>query len=381
MSDPSNEKQPGLLELLEQWEKQGASDAEITKRVRDYLSIKARIMGVPMRGTFELTPLCNLNCKMCYVHLSQNQLLHMGKGVLSTSQWKQIMSAAIDAGMTSAILTGGEALLHPGFDELYLFLHNHGIELNIKTNGLLLDESRIEFFKKHEPQCLQITLYGSDEDSYAKVTGHRCFSKVIQSVQRVMASNLPLRISITPSKYAQDNLEELIRYVHSLGVSYAINSTLYTPRDETGRSGEQNDLSIEEYVHLGRFVKEIEGVHPEQACTERLAPVQQIRQSPKGLRCGAGRDGFAVNWQGQMQPCLMLCHICEELQTTPFGVCWERIHREAENYPALEECQTCAYVRRCPYSCVAMHLPYGKSGHVDPELCNRAKRMVNVEQW
>ena len=25
--------------------------------------------GIPISGTFELTPRCNISCKMCYVHL------------------------------------------------------------------------------------------------------------------------------------------------------------------------------------------------------------------------------------------------------------------------------------------------------------------------
>lgn len=372
----SEQKQPGLLELLEQWEKQGASDAEKTAKVRDYLSAKARLMGVPMRGTFELTPLCNLNCKMCYVHITQHQLDQMGKRVLPTSQWKKIMSEAIDAGMTSALLTGGEALLHPGFDELYLFLQSEGIEINVKTNGLLLDERRIEFFKKHPPQGLQITLYGSDEESYEKVTGYRCFSKVMESVHRVIESNLTLRISLTPSIYAKDNLEKLIHYVHSLGVDYVISPGLQNPRDETGRGGERHDLSIEDYIRLRQFTMKLSGENPVKECMDNAGP-SGARHYRKGLRCGGGRDGFAVSWQGQMQPCLMLCHISANLVTTEFTACWEKIHREAIEYPALEECAACRYVRRCPYTCVALHLPGGKTGHTDPSFCERTQKLMD----
>ena len=30
---------------------------------------RTREADVPYSGSFELTPLCNLDCKMCYVHL------------------------------------------------------------------------------------------------------------------------------------------------------------------------------------------------------------------------------------------------------------------------------------------------------------------------
>ena len=31
----------------------------------EYISMKARDRGIPVGGKFELTPLCNFNCKMC----------------------------------------------------------------------------------------------------------------------------------------------------------------------------------------------------------------------------------------------------------------------------------------------------------------------------
>ena len=38
-----------------------------------YLHSKGTRLGLPISGTFELTPRCNFNCKMCYVHLSEEE--------------------------------------------------------------------------------------------------------------------------------------------------------------------------------------------------------------------------------------------------------------------------------------------------------------------
>ena len=45
----------------------------VEPRVTEYLYRKASAAGVPLSGTFELTPVCNMDCKMCYVRLSANQ--------------------------------------------------------------------------------------------------------------------------------------------------------------------------------------------------------------------------------------------------------------------------------------------------------------------
>lgn len=60
---------PGSLrELLAQLDAQGVQDYRRYAAVRRYLNFKARDKGLPIAGSFELTPLCNFDCKMCYVH-------------------------------------------------------------------------------------------------------------------------------------------------------------------------------------------------------------------------------------------------------------------------------------------------------------------------
>ena len=86
-----------LRELLAQLNRKGVSDYRRYETVRRFLNFKARDKGVPISGSFELTPLCNLDCRMCYVHLQKDQM--QGAQLLRIDQWKQIMQQAIDAGM------------------------------------------------------------------------------------------------------------------------------------------------------------------------------------------------------------------------------------------------------------------------------------------
>lgn len=101
----------------------------------------------------------------------------------SCSPWKQLMTQAAQAGMRVATLTGGECLTYHGFEELYLHLQELGVEVTVLTNGVLLDERRVRFFQAHPPRKVQISLYGSSEDAYEKVTGHRMFARVIHPSQ------------------------------------------------------------------------------------------------------------------------------------------------------------------------------------------------------
>ena len=79
----------------------------------DYLYAKACKMRIPLNGTFELSPVCNLACKMCYVRKTQKEVMESSRGILKLDDWRKIAIEARKAGMLEILLTGGEPLLCP----------------------------------------------------------------------------------------------------------------------------------------------------------------------------------------------------------------------------------------------------------------------------
>lgn len=136
-----------LFDLLDECKRRGLNKFDTETAMRRYLDLKARKAGFPIGGSFELTPLCNLDCKMCYVHLAPQQLRNQKDGILYGAQWIDIIRQASEMGMYEATLTGGEALLHPDFDQIFLFMEEKNITVNLKTNGILLTEERVAFLK------------------------------------------------------------------------------------------------------------------------------------------------------------------------------------------------------------------------------------------
>ena len=135
------------LEFLKELRRMNGKPVQSYKALSEHLDRKAREKGVPIFGEFELTPLCNFSCRMCYVHLEADQLA--GREIMPVDKWKDLMHQAWEAGMMHVTLTGGECLTYPGFDELFLYLHSLGCDVTILTNGLLLDEQRIGFFREN----------------------------------------------------------------------------------------------------------------------------------------------------------------------------------------------------------------------------------------
>ena len=367
-----NKLPASLAELLAQLDAQGVTDYRRYSEVRKYLCFKARDRGVPVSGTFELTPLCNLDCKMCYVHLNREQL--RGAELLSTETWKDLMRQAVDAGMMFATLTGGECLTYPGFKELYLYLREVGVETSILSNGVLMDADMVDFLVENPPAAIQITVYGASEEAYARVTGHRSFVRVMENLRRVQAAGLPLRAAITPKAFMEDG-EQLVRLLHGMNVPFQINAGLMAPREETGR--DLQDADVDTYVCVLKLARELRGDAEYVGCDESELPEPggSAEQATKGVRCGAGRSGFSIAWNGLMRPCNTFPEVAVNALEQGFAEAWRRINAQVKDFPQPVECEGCAYRAQC-LGCVAEHASGAPIGHANPARCARTLRMI-----
>ena len=360
-----------LVEYVRQLKAQGIPEEDNKKLIGRYLEQKARERGIPISGAFELTPFCNLDCKMCYVHLNKHSLAT--SELLSVFEWKSLIQQAHDAGMRSAMLTGGECLTYPGFDELYLFLHELGVSTDILSNGLLIDEKRIQFFLQHRPQSIKISLYGSCDDAYEKVTGHRVFQKIYHNLELIRDAKLPVYISITPSIFMQDDMAGVIETAESLNIRYEINARLFQPRENTGRTIE--DLSLDQYVELYRIRSRYHQKNPIPIAPTEVPEENHDNSKKRGLRCGAGQSSFAIRYDGCVCPCVSLDEFSVSALKIGFQSAWKKVYEYAVNYPVPSECDGCVYRPVC-INCQAMHKNAPQVGHCDPQICERIKRLV-----
>ena len=224
---------------------------------REFLAMiqeKTREADIPYSGSFELTPLCNLDCKMCYVHLQDPSVRQR---MLSGEQWLTIIRQAIDAGMMEALLTGGEAMTHPAFWDIYMYLINHGIVTQVKTNGLLLNEVAVKRLKDYPPLRLDISLYGCDSESYLAVTGVDAYEQVVRNIRLAIEAGLHIYIMVTPSRYMSPWTERVMELAHSFGVNVNVNNSLVEPNENTGRKKADFDIPLEEEIRIKERFKEM----------------------------------------------------------------------------------------------------------------------------
>lgn len=80
----------------------------VEPRLTQYLFDRASRTLTPLSGTFELSPVCNLACKMCYVRKTPAEVAASPRPPVGLIQWLSIAEQARDAGMLYLLLTGGE---------------------------------------------------------------------------------------------------------------------------------------------------------------------------------------------------------------------------------------------------------------------------------
>ena len=279
--------------------------------------------------------------------------------------------------MMHVTLTGGECLTYPGFEELYLYLHSLGCDIAVLTNGYLLNDDRIEFFKQHQPTEIRITLYGWNDDVYERVTGRRAFSTVTENARKAIAAGLPVSLSLTPSKYLDEDALETSRIARTITRRFSINTDLFPPREETGRSQNHDDSSPELYVRIFRFLNELDGKEMKEIDPDKLPPVGGPSHECEGcgIRCGGGRSGFVMNWKGTLLPCNRLDQIYAYPLEYGFKKAWSIVNQKANSWPRTPECEGCAYRYVCN-NCAANMLQYAEPGKQPKQLCELTKYFV-----
>lgn len=326
---------------------------------------------IPLCATFELTPRCNLNCKMCYVHNQNSNSLKDRE--LSTETWKRIFDEAYDCGMLFATLTGGECLLRQDFKELYLHLWNKRVYMSIFTNGILLNADYLTFFKTYKPQTIQISLYGSSEAGYLNVTGNRGFEKVVSSIRSLQEAGISVRVALTPNAYMKDDYISTLLFCRENGFKYKPGEfTLIDNRDNAEKS--DHCLSVDEIVELEvartslvRTVIPTDCVLPPCGGTET--------ESPKGLICNAGKAYTVVSWDGTMRPCVAIPISGGSAVEMSFAEAWEKTKELAQNILLGSECVGCPYDKACP-KCPAVRLNGLDTGHCNPQICELTRKLV-----
>ena len=327
---------------------------------------ETRKQFVPISGAFELTPRCTLDCAMCYVHLTREQMGNRKEQ--TTEQWIELIDAAHKEGMLFALLTGGECTLHEGFIPIYKHLKDLGCVVTVNTNGTVLTDEILKTFQESPPRCIQISLYGSSEDKYEQVTKVRCYQKVLSNIIRLKEAGLPIRVAITPSKYLQEDAVEITRICKEKGWKCIVNHALIEAHYDTGRSISGFSMTVEEEIALQKKLHPSSKVLLENAASFKIPELEFDREPLFTSQCAAGKSAFAISWDGKMRPCLADDSIEVNLKEKNFLEAWNELCEKCQHNLQPIECEACEMRKAC-FDCYITRSDPDNPGHRNQRTC------------
>lgn len=350
---------------------------------------RAKRTYTPANGSIELLPLCNMNCDMCYVRLSREEMERQGR-LRTAEEWLEIGRQMKDAGVLFLLLTGGEPFLYPEFRRLYLGLRELGMIITINTNGTLIDEELAEFFGKNKPRRVNITLYGMDEETYANLCHYPGgYEKTLRGIRLLREQGVDVRIGGSIVRTNKGDLDKLLDLEAELGVPVRVDTYMMpATRERELPYNIQSRLNPEEAaqarIHALKRVMEPELFH-EYVCqsVERADHPEPAEAKPGHMSCMAGQCSFTINWQGEMRPCVILTEPAISVFEGGFEAAWKYIVEETHKILLNEKCSTCHMRHLCRTCAASALLETGSYDGVPDYMCRYAGESLRIlrEEW
>lgn len=355
-----------------------------TAQIRRMLCRRCAAQGIPVSGVFELTPRCNLRCKMCYVRLTPAQMAPIGRE-LTREEWLSLARGAREAGMTFLLITGGEPTLRPDFPEIYEELAQMGFSISINTNGTLLTPRIRELWHRLPPAMVNVTLYGTCREDYDALCGEpEAFDRVSEGLRWLKQEGILLHLNTTIAPENAERWLSLEEYARSLELELRMTVYCFPPsrQSECGQCVPFRRITAEQAAEL--MVRDIlyrEGPDALMLRAQNLSePPREECDLETGdpMQCMAGRSQFWMTWDGRMTPCGML----SQPQTRPlelgFADAWKNLNTQTREIRLCPECAACPDEKTC-MNCAAV--VWAETGTFDQKpdyMCrlNRAYRQL-----
>ena len=322
----------------------------------------------PIQATFELTPRCALNCKMCYIHLDPENIPNCGRGrELTAEEWIEMGRQAQEAGIFSLCITGGDPILHPEFETIWKALSRMGFRITLQTNAYSITKRLEKLFYEYPPQKAKITLYGSNDNVYREVSGvEDGFTRVNEGIQKLCKLKIPIQLVTTFVKQNIDDRDNILKYVIKNRYQWNYSTSCYPSLRGTSTNAKECALNVYDL-----------GCDEETAIEWNARPVMTADKKPCEY-CSIYRTGYNITWDGYMRFCLFLDEPKIDALENTFEENWQALEKYSESILWPEECYSCLVKDKCRKCIASLACNSGKIGKVNDDYCKHVLKLLKV---
>lgn len=342
-------------------------------KIDEYNSEIWRKNRQPLVATFELSPICNLQCIHCY--LGKHRVESQG---LSFKQITEILDQLAEAGVLHLALTGGECTIRKDICQIYEYAKKKGFLVTLFTNGVNIPDQLLELFSKYPPFYVDISLYGASNDTYEVITGHRVFDKVIDTFEKLKKQNIAFGIKTPIIKQNEADFKAMNDIAEKYGVAYRTGYVILPTIDAEAYPTEYM-ISASKMIVLETSDKVLTEIGFKDAdVINRWGERFDKGEFVPLFICNPGVNDVIVDFRGNILPCAGFRHIGKNIFESSFKEIWKSF-AYLKKIPATENnqcmrCQSRYFCRVCP---AEQQLQTGDYESVSKEICQfaNAKKM------
>jgi MoaA/NifB/PqqE/SkfB family radical SAM enzyme len=330
---------------------------------------------IPASGSIALTERCNLRCKHCYLDPG-NQI----STELSTEKWLSIIDEITAAGCLDLLITGGEPLLRPDFPTIYGHAKYSGILTTVFTNGSLLTPEIVDIFSDLPPSEVEISLYGTSEKTYRKITGQSgVFERVRQGLDRMHEAGINFNLKTILMTENLDEFNSIRDFAGRYGVEFRFDAAIF-PRMDGGK--EPLGLRVDPQLAVDL---ELEDPKTAASWISHSENQQDYKPSDKLYKCGTGLTLFHVDSKGTLQPCILADRVTYSLLEGSFQKGWDEVIPRIREIRVDKsgECAQCGKQLLCGLCPAFFKLESGSEEIKSDYLCamghHRSKRIAAIQ--
>ncbi len=321
-------------------------------------------VGPPENMFWEITARCNLRCRHCVVGAGEAL-----ESELTTARCLELAEEMAAFGVESIAFSGGEPLIHPDFKKIATKVYELGMEVQVATNGTLVDRDLAGWFREIGAG-VQVSLDGSRPEIHDFMRpGSNAFKHTVKGIKTLVnAGNHVIIGTVLTSKNLKD-IPAILELTVGLGAA-GFRLIPFVPK---GRGRFHSDLEVtpekvrditlylrdlRDSLDIGIAEMEFEEFLDAKPCHD---PVDRNRP----LGCGGAVSYGTITPTGEVLP----CHFFEGVRAdtvvdSSFGEVWRR-SRFLNYFRSLSvsdlhgRCRSCSYLSECGGSCRATNFAKG----------------------
>ncbi|WP_138303359.1 MULTISPECIES: radical SAM protein [Eubacteriales] len=320
---------------------------------------------IPINGGIEILSACNFHCVHCYNGMEPVTYM--------TYEFANQLAEQLEKmGTMHVYLTGGEALLHPQFSEIYRNFRKRGITVSILTNASLIDKEYIKLFENFTPYNIDISLYGITNKTYETVTGMKDgFDKVRENIYMLSENKIPFSLKTVVLKENICELDEMITFANKVGKVLNVHTDI-RPLNNGNQKSKEHQLSLDQIIEIERKTNKWKKY--KEQYSERTEERRKRKEEDYLYFCELGKYTFFITYQGILYGCAKERRHGYDLHNISFEEGFDRMLKDIvlKKNSQMNKCAFCKYIKYCDYCPAQFELETGNSLDPPIDVCKLA---------